>query len=211
MKEERAIEKAERDLNNLEEQREALFSRAKLLSKQREAIAFAALTGDKQAKARLAEINAEDTSHSANIASVEAALTVARANLDAAQRNEAIAADRAAAEQARKLNDEFKEYGADADEALSDAISAILKMIALRDQMAALGITAPSGQQLRINSVVAVKSALQNLPQPWINDFEFARLAPSQKKSFKTISQGWGEMIERQIAQRVGEKKTEAA
>jgi hypothetical protein len=39
------IEKAERDLNNLEEQREALFSHAKRLSKQREAVAFAALTG----------------------------------------------------------------------------------------------------------------------------------------------------------------------
>jgi hypothetical protein len=50
------IEKAERDLNNLEEQREALFSRAKLLSKQRDQIAFAALTaGDKQSKVKLSE------------------------------------------------------------------------------------------------------------------------------------------------------------
>src|SRR6478609_2899079 len=80
------IKKAERDLSNLEEQREALFSRAKLLSKERDKTAFAALTaGDKKAKDRLREINLEDVGLSANIASVEAALTVARANLKAAQ------------------------------------------------------------------------------------------------------------------------------
>lgn len=42
------IEKAERDLNNLEEQKETIFSRAKLLSKERDRIAFAALNGSRQ-------------------------------------------------------------------------------------------------------------------------------------------------------------------
>jgi hypothetical protein len=62
----------------LEEQRETLFSRAKLLTKERDQIAFAALTAnDKKAKERLREINLEDVALSANVASVEAALTVA--------------------------------------------------------------------------------------------------------------------------------------
>src|SRR5882757_3496669 len=98
------IEKAEKDLNNIEEQREALFSRAKLLSKQREQVAFAAHTGDKQAKARLADINAEDIGLASNIASVEAALVVARANLKAAQQVEASAADIEKAKQIAALN-----------------------------------------------------------------------------------------------------------
>src|SRR6476619_6449914 len=99
------IEKAERDLNNLEEQREILFSRAKLLSKERDQIAFAALTaGDRKAKDRLREINLEDVGLSANVASVEAALTVARANLKAAQHGEAIAADHEKAKAIAALN-----------------------------------------------------------------------------------------------------------
>src|SRR5260370_1818601 len=93
------IEKAERDLNNLEEQREALFSSAKSLSKRRDQIAFAALTaGDKTSKDKLREINLEDISNAASIASVEAALTVARANLSSAKAAEVQAADRAKAE-----------------------------------------------------------------------------------------------------------------
>jgi hypothetical protein len=56
------LEKAERDLCNLEQQRESLFHRAKTLSQERDKIAFAALTaGDKRSVARLSEINAEDT------------------------------------------------------------------------------------------------------------------------------------------------------
>src|SRR5277367_457118 len=115
------FEKANRDLNNLEEQREALFSRAKLLSKQRDQIAFAALTaGDKHAKARLAEINTEDIGLAANIASVEAALTVARANLNVAQQAEAIAAVKANALALRGKLAQFKELGAVLDDCFAD-------------------------------------------------------------------------------------------
>src|SRR6202021_95822 len=103
------LEKAERDLNNLEEQKETLFSRAKTLSKERDRIAFAALTaGDKKAKDRLRDINLEDISLDANIASVEAALTVARQNLAIAQHGEAIAADKAKAQGIAELNEKLK-------------------------------------------------------------------------------------------------------
>ena len=104
------IEKAERDLNNLEEQKETIFSRAKLLSKERDRIAFAALTAaDKKAKDRLREINLEDVTLDGNIASVEAALTVARQNLADAQHCEAQAADNAKAQGIAELNIKLKE------------------------------------------------------------------------------------------------------
>jgi hypothetical protein len=205
------IEKAERDLNNIEEQREALFSRAKLLSKQREQVAFAALTGDKQAKARLADINAEDIGLTSNIASVEAALTVARANLKAAQQAEASAADIEKAKQIAALNAKLKEELDNADDALADAIGSVLSARALLMEINSLGVASPTDQLFRINSVAAIKTVIQKLPSSWINDFEFSRLSPSQKKEFKPLATAWCGQIENQIATTPPKNKVEAA
>jgi hypothetical protein len=202
------IEHAERDLNNLEEQRETLFSRAKLLSKERDQIAFAALTaGDKKAKDRLREINLEDISLAANIASVEAALTVARANLKAAQAAEAQAADHEKAKHISELNAKLKEELDNADDAFADAIGSVLSARSLLMEMHTLGLAWPTDQLFRINAVAAIKTVIQKLPEPWIRDFEFMRLSPSQKKEFKPLSQGWCE----QIAARLGEQPKKVA
>jgi hypothetical protein len=115
----KAIEKANCDLASLEEQREVLFSRAKLLTKERDQIAFAALTAnDKRARERLKEINTEDTSLGANLASVEAALVVARQNLSDAKAAEAQAADRANALALREKLKRFVELGLILDDCL---------------------------------------------------------------------------------------------
>jgi len=206
------IEKAERDLTNLEEQRGTLFSRAKLLSKERDQIAFAALTaGDKKAKDRLREINLEDINLTANIASVEAALVVARANLNTAKAAEASAADIEKAKQIAALNAKLKEELDNADDALSDAIGSVLSARTLLQNIHALGAPSPTDQLFRINAVAAIKSALQKLPQPWINDFEFSRLAPSQKKEFKPLATAWCGSIANQIVHRLPADKKEKA
>jgi hypothetical protein len=205
------IEKAERDLNNLEEQREALFSAAKSLSKRRDQIAFAALTaGDKTSKDKLREINLEDIANAGNIASVEAALTVARANLNTAKAAEAQAADREKAKQIAALNAKLKEELDNADDAFADAISSVLGARDLLAQLHALGVASPTDQLFRINSVTAIKTVIQLLPQPWISDFEFARLAPSQKKSFKPLATAWRDQIANQIASRLPSSKEAA-
>jgi hypothetical protein len=59
--------------------------------------------------------------------------------------------------------------------------------------------------------VTAIKTVIQQLPSPYINDFEFARLSPLQKKHFRNLAAGWCDQIANQIAARLGEKKTEAA
>jgi hypothetical protein len=206
------IEKAERDLKNLEQQREALFSRARLLSEERDQIAFAALTAnDKRAKERLREINLEDTNLGANLASVEAALTVARVNLADAKVAEAQAADRANALQIRELNKRFLELGLIVDDAFADVISASAEMREVLDRMRALGIASPTHHQFNVLGLIACKTAVMNVP--WSSggrEWEF--LAPNQRKSFKSIALGWSEMIERQNAQRLGvDKKKDAA
>jgi hypothetical protein len=73
------------------------------------------------------------------------------------------------------------------------------------------GTASPTDPMFRINSVTVIKTAIQLLPQPWINDFEFARLAPSQKKASRPLATAWHDQIANQIAQRLGEKKVEAA
>jgi hypothetical protein len=205
------LEKAHRDLNNLEEQREILFSRAKLLSKERDQIAFAALTaGDKKAKARLSEINAEDIGLTANVASVEAALTVARARLKDAQNGEAIAADKVKTQAIAELNARLKEELDNADDAFADAIGSLLSARAVLMEMNTLGIASPTDQLFRINSVAAIKTVIQKLPSSWINDFEFSRLAPSQKKEFKPLATAWCGSIANRIAVQ-SPKKSKAA
>jgi hypothetical protein len=207
------IEKAERDLDNLEEQRENLFSRSKRLSQERDQIAFAALTaGDKKAKARLADINTEDIGLTANVASVEAALTVARQNLANARDAEAQAAGVEKAKQIADLNAQIKEMLDNVDDAFDDAFSGLLEARKLLQDIHAIAAgVGPSDQLFRINSIIAVKSVIQELPSNWISDFEFSRLAPSQKKKFKQLRQGWCSQIDNQIAQMSPRDKDKAA
>jgi hypothetical protein len=203
------LEKAHRDLNNLEEQREILFSRASKLSKERDQIAFAALTAkDKKAVDRLKEINAEDIGLAGNIASVESALTVARAHLKEAQQGEAIAANQSKAQQIAELKTAFVENGINAGDALADFIGSIMEMKKQRDDMEALGIKTPSSRQFHVNTVIAVKTMLQQLPQPMVNELQDWRLLLStQRMSFKDITAGWDATITRQITERLGSKE----
>jgi chromosome segregation ATPase len=203
------IERAERDLNNLEEQRNALFARAKTLAKERDQIAFAALTaGDKKAKDRLREINLEDISLTANVASVEAALTVARANLAAAKADEAKAADRTNALALREKLKKFIELGLILDDCFTDFRSAAIEMKSVLDDIHNLGQVAPTAMQFKINCDLAFKTAVMGTPF-WSQDFPV--LGHGQKKTFKSLVDAWSANIEANIAARLGDNKNEEA
>jgi hypothetical protein len=176
------VEHAEKIVIELEEKRECPFSRTKLLSKQRQEVSYAAHTGDKTARARLNQINVEASTHSHEIESVEAALEEARARLNAAKGIEARAADKANALKLRTANAEFKELGDDADDALWDFVQAVNKILTKRNELEALGATAPTSEQVRVNVTNAIKAKIQELPSSWVRDFDFPLLAPNQKK-----------------------------
>jgi hypothetical protein len=205
------IEKAEKVLRELEEKRECIVHREKTLDKKRQALSYAAETGDKKARNELDAANSESLSNGNDIKSVEAALTVARQHLSDAKAAELQAADRANALQIRELNKRFLELGLIVDDAFADVISASVEMREVLDRMRALGISAPTHQQFNVMGLIACKTAVMSVP--WSSggrEWEF--LAPNQRKSFKSIASGWYEMIERQIAQRLGEdKKKDAA
>ena len=108
------------------------------------------------------------------------------------------------------MNKKFLELGLIVDDAFADVVSASNEMREVLDKMRALGVTSPTHQQFNVLGLIATKTAVMSVP--WSGggrEWEF--LAPNQRKSFKTCTIGWSEMIERQVADRLGEKKTEAA
>lgn len=206
------VEKAIATVKTLEDARRKLIQDQAELADERGRVALRAHTGDKKSRTRLDEINIASAKFASEFASIAAAIIEANKNLDAAQAAEAQAADRTKAEQIAALNAKLKEELDDADDAFADAISSVLSARALLMEMHTLGVTSPTDQMFRINSVAAIKTVIQLLPQPWINDFEFARLAPSQKKAFKPLAIAWRDQIANQISNQLPQPtKTEAA
>jgi hypothetical protein len=206
-------EAAPKIIATLEDKRKHLNQRAVELADERNKIAFGAhVEGDAKSRKRLDQINVEITTLSSEAASIDAALTEANTRLATAKRDEALAANRANAVQLREKLARFVELGMQLDDAVWDIGSSVTEMVALVNAMHALGQAAPTSEQFRVNGTMALKTMLQELPQLWINDFGFARLAPNQKKNFKALVEGWSQMIEQNIASRIGEtKQTEAA
>ena len=202
------IERATLTITNLENIRKNILQEQAELATERGRVALSAHTGDAKSRKRLDEINIAATKFASEFASIEAAIIAANKNLDAA---EAQRVDRDKAKQIAVLNAKLKEELENASDAFSDAIGSVLSARDLLMEMHALGVTSPTDQLFRINSVAAIKSTIQKLPNNWINDFEFMRLSPSQKKDFKPLATAWHNQIANQIADRIGAKKEEAA
>lgn len=198
------IEDANKIIAALEDKRKHLNLRAVELSDERNKISFGAhVEGDAKARKRLDAINIELATMASEQSSVDAALVEAQSRLATAQRDEALAADRANAEALRIKLSRFNELGLIVDDAVWDVATSINEMVATLNEMHALGATSPTGVQLRVNGVLALKAMLQELPQLWVNDFDFSRLAPNQKKQFKDLCAGWSQMIQQNIDSRI--------
>jgi chromosome segregation ATPase len=193
------IERAEQTLASLEDKRKALVTKATELADERQRVSYAAHTGDAKARQRLDKINIETATHTSEQASIEAAIIEANTHLAAAQRNEAQTADKAKVQQISALNAQLKEQLEDAHDAFTDAISSVLTAKELLSQLHGLGVASPSDNMFRINVVIAVKTVIQQLPSMYINDFEFARLSPGQKKQFKQLADAWCNQIANQL------------
>jgi chromosome segregation ATPase len=206
------VENAERAVATLEDKRKHWVQKAITLADERNQIAYAAhVEHDQKAVKRLDAVNTELAKLATEQASIEAALAESQQRLEAARQAAAETADKANAEQLRGKLAQFTELGAQIDDALFDVVQAINAMVPLLHEMHQLGQAAPTSEQFRINGCMAIKTALQELPQVWVRDFEFQRLAPNQKKRFGDLCAGWSAMIERQIAERFGEPQRETA
>jgi hypothetical protein len=203
---------AEAIVTRLNDKQRALNQRAVELADERGRIAFSVHgDNDPKARARLDKINAETSVLASEQASIEAALVEANARLDTARRSAALEADRQNALLLKEKLQRFYELGIDVDEAFEDALKSVNEMMAVLQEMHELGQTSPTSDQFRVNGTLCLKSLIQTLPTPWVRDFEFQRLAPNQKKTFKSVVEGWTQMIASNIAARLGEDNKEKA
>jgi hypothetical protein len=66
----------------------------------------------------------------------------------------------------------------------------------------------PTSRQFQVNTVIAIKTILQTLPQSMVNELQDWRLLlHPQRMSFKDITTDWDATITRQIAERLPKDK----
>jgi hypothetical protein len=202
------VETATKTLNDLMDTRDQLVGRSAKLVSDCQAVAYAAHTGDKGARERLRKINDESVLHNAELEGVDAAITEANARLAAAQRNEVRTADRTNAEQLRAKLSRFTELGLTLDDCITDFVGAANEMNAVLNDIHALGCPSPNAAQMRVLGTLAVKSFVMQIP--WTSK-EWEHLPPNQRKTFASLVAGWRDMIDSNIAARLGDQQEKAA
>ena len=202
------IEKATAVITTLEDKRKELVQRATELADERNRIAFGAhVDGDAKARKRLDAINTELATMASEQASYEGAITEANARLAIAQADEALAADRAQAEQLKSALAEFKETGHEIDLAFQDLAAHAADLQKILDRIHQAGCSVPSSEQLRVLGEICARTAL--MKTPWSRAVEI--VPPTQRRDFKSLIDGWAAQIENNIAARLGTKQEEAA
>src|SRR6267142_4787874 len=133
------VEQAEKDIRDLEDQKENILGRSKALAQQRQQISHAAYTGNAKAKQALDKLNAETNLVDLELENIIAAIQEAHRILAAVKQAEAIAADRTNALALREKLKKFVELGLILDDCFADFKSAALEMKTVVDDIHALG------------------------------------------------------------------------
>jgi hypothetical protein len=199
------IEKAETLVAPLERKRLAHVEKGVALADERAAISFRVhADADSKARAGLTEINNQLIAHASELESICAAQKEAAARLAAARAAEARKADRAQAIEARKAWSEFRKLWREAFEGLNVwAEKSVAAQAALR-RMHAAGIANPSDQQFAVLGGLCLRTKVGQTP--W--DRLVERTAPSERKTWSELDAAWSGMVERVVAQRLGENQT---
>jgi hypothetical protein len=207
--EQTTVADAERVIANLEAKRVALVERGNELATIRASYAYAAhANGDKAARAKLDQVNRETAEHGSELASIDGALATARRKLEAAQRAEAKAADRAKAVELRAVLKQFEQHAAGVDSALEVLISSCNGLQESLTAMHRAGSQFPSDAQLQSLGGRVLLGALSKTP--FRRNFE--TLPPLERdRSMARIVQQWADTVERSLAQRLGDSTNEAA
>jgi hypothetical protein len=200
------LEVAEHVVADLEAKRAAAIRRGTDLADERASVALRAHTGDKQARTKLDQINAALAVHASELASLDAAIGVANAKVGEARVAASKAADRAAAQRLRAVTKEFVDLGHELDGALSDLADIADAMMVKLGHVHRHGSPVPSHEQLDSLGYRCLLTALSKTR--WARRFE--RLAPSERRNFADLVDGWAKLIEANIARRE-QTNTEAA
>jgi chromosome segregation ATPase len=202
---------AEQTLHELQAKRERVVVRAAELAVERKDAAYSAhVEKNADARKRLDKVNAESAQHASELKSVEDAIATAQDRLQQARQHAARERERVNALALKKELATFCEMGVELDAALSDVVASAAEMRAALDRMHALG-AGPTDMQFMVMGALATHTSLMQLPFR-----DVARhLAPNERKGFAGLIAEWQRMVERVIAERLGEgaetKEPEAA
>jgi hypothetical protein len=202
---------AERTLEVLQDKRAKLVERGAALDQQRRDAAFDAHTGNAAQRKVLDEINAESAIFSSELEGLDAAIAVGKSRLSAARENEAKAADKAAAKEARKICAQFVAVAERLD-ALGAEFNATAKELESLGRLLDIrGFPKPQRASL---CALSTHTFLRGLPAQWRRSSlaNFRVLSYPEKHTFADVVKAQVSNILSNVAQRLGEKEnTDAA
>ena len=163
-------------------------------------IAFAACTGEPDAKKRLERLHIETSKISAEVFSLEAAIVEARRRVAEALAAETDDVARDKAERALALLDDFTKRGAKLDAGLQAFLNEYATLTSDFHKLEALGYAPTTWALVKMNMSAAVSTALQ------FTELRQAFLAPSERRNFVTVIEGWAFSVRRRAEARLNAK-----
>jgi hypothetical protein len=196
---------AEATVTQLQEKREKLLAERLRLESEMGQHSFAAhARSDMKAVAALDEIATKMARIDGRVREVDLAAAEANRNLLDARQAEQREQDKIEAGALRKVVGGISGHMKAADKYFAAAVAELIAAHAEVDQVHALGSDFPTHMQLKVNSEMALKTMLMELPKPWIRDW-VEHLSPGSRRSFHEF---WLRMmvpIENNARARLGE------
>jgi hypothetical protein len=198
---------AEATVTRLQAQREQLLAERAKAEGETGRHAYAAhAQGDMKALEALDEIATSIARLDARIREVGFALAEANRVLLEARQAAATAADRAKAEEARKIAQRIAVRLGRVDEHFAHAFGELRGAIEALDELHAAGVTSPSDTQFRVHALLCLKTVIGLLPRTWRNDLtESIEIGPLQRTTFTDYWQKIQPTIDNQLRPRRGE------
>ena len=199
-------EAAERILAELHAQQDKTVKAREADDRELGSVSYAALAaGDKDAAEKLERVKDRALRRDLEIKAIRSAIAQAQHNLAEARAVAAAADQRRVALEVRGLIKSLRDAGTVCDEALATFAASSNVMKGIIQKINALGFTHPSATQYMSLGERAVRGMLVNTP------FQrgFESIAPRERQNFNDFTSRWCESLEREIAIRLGESKTE--
>jgi hypothetical protein len=190
-------------LKQLEAKRAKLVERGAELPELRRGAAYLAhVQQDAQARRALDKVNAELAIYASELASIDDAIAAAKNKVAIARAFEDAAADRARAQAALELLGAFKAAGHELDDAMRTVAQTSKLLGSLLSQLHAAGIRTPSHEQLDVLGNQALAAAI--MATPWHRHYRV--LAPNERKTFRSLIDGWVTAAEPRLRAQLGEQ-----
>jgi hypothetical protein len=210
MSESEAVIRAEQQLRAIVSKRDRAVARSEQLSDARKQIGFAVFAdGDSKARKQLDALNAEGATLAGELEALEAAISEAQRRLELAKQAAAEIENKAQATKLRTVLESAAARAVEVDALFASAVTELGELFKDIRQFHQLGETFPTDEQWSVNTLLALKTILMQMPPSVARAFEF--LAPNQRRTFASIMDHMAGPIEARVKQRLSETEQKAA